>query len=89
MEREAIPLNVTLELKPETGQRVTAEAAARGLTVGQYLAALIEGEALLPESQSSTEQFERDMDLLADGSERLPVLPDDAFTRESIYADHD
>jgi hypothetical protein len=83
-------MNVTLELKPEIEHRVTAEAAARGVSVEAYLTSLIEDRALLLGPETITpEQFEADMDLLADGSERLPVLPPDAFSRESIYADHD
>ncbi len=83
-------MSVTLDLKAETEQRVTAEAAARGVSVEAYLTSLIESGALwtAPET-ASAEQFEADMDLLAEGSERLPVLPPDAFSRESIYADHD
>lgn len=83
-------MNVTLELTPEIEHRVTAEAAAQGVSVEAYLTSLIEGGALLLGPKVTTpEQFEADMDLLAEGSERLPVLSPDAFSRESIYADHD
>ncbi len=85
----ALVMNVTLELTPETGHWVAAEAAARGLTVETYLTSLIENGAPSGPETSTAEQFEADMDLLAEGSERLPVLPPDAFSRESIYADHD
>ena len=83
-------MNVTLELKSEIEQRVTAQAAARGLSVEAYLTSIIEGGTLPWGPETATpEQFETDMDLLAEGSERLPVLPPDAFSRASIYADHD
>ena len=34
-------------------------------------------------------EFEATLDALAEGSERLPVLPADATTRAGIYRDHD
>jgi hypothetical protein len=83
-------MHVTLELKPETERRVAAEAAARGLSVEVYLTSLIESGTLLPAPETATlAQFEADMDLLAEGCDRIAVLPADAFSRESIYADHD
>ena len=83
-------MNVTVELKPEVEQRVSAEAAARGLSVEAYLTSVIESGTLPWGPKTTTpEQFEADMDLLAEGSESLPVLEPHAFRRESIYADHD
>ena len=34
-------------------------------------------------------EFETTLDALAEGSERLPVLPPEATTRAGIYRDHD
>jgi len=83
-------MTVTLELRPELEQRIAVEARARGLTIEAYLTAVIE-EATLPATPhgSTLEQFEADMDALAEGSDQLPVLPPEAFTREVIYADQD
>jgi len=36
----------------------------------------------------SPEQFEAELDGLAQGSEGLPYLPPEALTRESFYRDH-
>ena len=36
----------------------------------------------------SLEEFDRDMDELADGLDDLPILPND-FSRNDIYSDHD
>lgn len=36
-----------------------------------------------------SQQWEADMKLLAQGGEKIPVLPPEAFTRESIYGNHD
>lgn len=83
-------MSITLELKPETEHQVIAEAAARGVSVEAYLTSLIESRDLASGPEGlSPEQLKADMDLLAEGSERLPVLPPDALTRKNIYGDHD
>jgi hypothetical protein len=83
-------MSVTLELKPDLEQRIAAAAAARGLTVEAYLTDLIEGADAVPRPDNgSIEEFEADMDLIAEGSKLRPILADDAFSRESIYADRD
>ncbi len=49
-------------------------------------------EPILPitdvDKSLSLEDFDRDMDDLADGLEGLPILPQD-FSRKDIYSDHD
>lgn len=82
-------MSVTLNLRPETERRLAEAAAARGVSVEAYLTSLIEWNAPSSAPISNDEQFEADMDLLAEGSEALPALPPGAFSRESIYADHD
>ena len=49
------------------------------------LSELVEGKTPLFDSQ----QWEADMRLLAEGADIIPVLSDEAFTRESIYGNHD
>jgi Arc/MetJ-type ribon-helix-helix transcriptional regulator len=34
-------------------------------------------------------EFDASLDALAEGSEKLPDLPDDAFSRQNIYQNHD
>jgi len=41
------------------------------------------------EPATSLEQFEAELDALAQGSDKLPYLPPAALTRESFYQDHD
>jgi Arc/MetJ-type ribon-helix-helix transcriptional regulator len=40
------------------------------------------------ETQMSLEDFDAALDALAEGSERLPILPPDATSRAAIYRDH-
>jgi hypothetical protein len=81
---------VTLELTPEVEQRMMAQAALRGVSLEAYLKGLIEAAALLVDPDDGTlEEFEADLDAFSEGTEHLPVLPPEAFTREGIYGDHD
>ncbi|MGV3720046.1 MAG: hypothetical protein ACO1SX_03970 [Actinomycetota bacterium] len=83
-------MTITLQLTPDVEQRVTQDAMARGQSVEAYLSALIADVASLPNAvEFSLDDFEADMDALAEGSDQRPVLPPDAFSRKSIYADHD
>lgn len=81
---------VTLELAPEVEQRIIAQAASRGVSLEAYLKSLIEAAALIVAPDDGTlDEFEADLDAFSEGTERLPVLPPEAFTREGIYRDHD
>ncbi len=44
---------------------------------------------LPPPKQLSREEFEAALDAMAEHSEKIPLLPDEAFSRESLYQDHD
>jgi hypothetical protein len=35
------------------------------------------------------EQWEIDMKILAEGAEKIPILPTQSFTRDSIYGNHE
>ena len=59
-----------------------------------HLDAMIESLVTPPEQSLSQqsfnpEQWATDMKRLAEGAKKIPVLPSEAFTRESIYQDHD
>jgi hypothetical protein len=44
-------------------------------------------ERPLSRGQMSIEEFHRMLDAMAEGSERLPDLPTESFSRESFYED--
>jgi len=82
-------MQITIEIPDE----LAAQAEARGLTPEFYVRSLIVGAALaapipLPPARPrmDIEEFIRAMSA---NSERIPQLPDEAFTRESFYQDHD
>lgn len=81
-------MSITVELKPEVEAHLWARARAQGLSLAAYLQTVIEQIAALESSSGlSLEEFEAGMDALAEGSEQLPVLPPEAYSRESIYGD--
>lgn len=77
------------EVKPETVDMLIAQAKARGLSVDDYLRrllGLVGGEHGLPEP--TLDEFEADMNALAEGTEHLP--PElITYSRADIYFDHD
>ena len=81
-------MRITVELTPEVEARLWARARARGVSLVTYLQTVIEQIAALESSgEGSLEEFEAGLDALAEGSEQLPVLPPEAYSRESIYGD--
>ena len=83
-------MTIRLELNPETEARLKAEARAKGLPVETVAEQLLK-EALTERAGSrgrlSVEEFHRMLDAMAEGSEKLPDLPTESFSRESFYED--
>jgi hypothetical protein len=82
-------MQITIEISDE----LAAKAEARGLTPESYVRSLIDSAVrtpplALPPSKPSIDMktFLREM---AANSDKIPQLPDEAFTRESFYQDHD
>jgi len=85
----AFRMQITVEIPDE----LAAKVQARGLTPESYVRGLIEDaerSAPLPLPPANPKidmaTFLREM---AADSENMPQLPDEAFTRESFYQDHD
>jgi hypothetical protein len=85
-----IAVTIKVELTPETEARLAAEARAQGLPLETVAEKLLK-EALTGRApgrgQLSVEEFHRMLGALAEGSEKLPNLPTEAFSRESFYED--
>jgi hypothetical protein len=83
-------MTVQLELKPEVESTLADLARAQGISLSEYLQRVVEDlarPAAVP--AQDPESFERALDRLAEMGRDLPSLPSSAFTRESIYRDHD
>ena len=78
------------EVRPDIADRLAALARARGVSVDDLLLEVLDG-LHLPQgavTEPSLEAFERDMDALAEGLERLPAGYEGTYSREDIYLDH-
>lgn len=83
-------MTIRVELNSETEARLVAEARAQGLPLEKVAERLLK-EALDGRSMSrghmAVEEFHRMLDAMAQGSESLPDLPTQSFSRESFYED--
>ncbi len=86
-------MTIQLELSEEVERRVAKEAEARGMDASAYLLSLI--ERTLPSETEDTrgiftpETLAEFLRAMALPPGRVPPLPIEAFSRESIYQDHD
>ena len=82
---------IQVQLSPDVEARVQAQARAQGIAAESLVKKLIE-DAIRPVAPRRSGPV-RDMDAffqaMAANSDKIPVLPDEAFTRESFYQDHD
>lgn len=83
-------MTIKVQLNAETEARLKAEAKAQGLPL-ETLAERLLKEALAGRNSSngrmSVEEFHRMLDAMAEGSQTLPELPTESFSRESFYED--
>ena len=78
-----------LEIQPDLADKLTTLAKARGVSVDDLLKEIIETLEPRSNGELSLEEFDRDMDLLTQGLEHLPVNYQGTYSREDIYSDHD
>jgi hypothetical protein len=81
---------VTLELDPDIEASLNSQAKAKGLPLDAYLRRVIEDLGRAGATpQPDLQEFRAALDRLADMGKKLPGLTSSAFSRESIYQDHD
>jgi len=82
-------MTIQVELKPEIVAKLTEEARIQGIPLEKAAERLLQQAlASRPETTNlSLEEFHSMLKSLATGSESLPNLPTDSFTRESFYED--
>ena len=81
-------MQITLEIP----DHVAAKAAVLGVSVEDYVREVLTRETLAasPRARVFTPEESRAwLDRMAQFSDQIPDLPDEAFTRESFYQDHD
>jgi hypothetical protein len=83
-------MTIQLKLNSETEARLIAEARAKGVPMEKVAEQLLE-EVLAGrpshQGQMGVEEFHQMLREMAEGSEKLPKLPTESFTRESFYED--
>ncbi len=81
-------MTIHVELDPEAAARLLAEATAQGLSLETIAERLLQ-EALaaraVPKGSLTVGEFHEMLQALRTGSESLPALPTESFTRESFY----
>jgi hypothetical protein len=84
-------MTITVDVTPEVQAELARQAVANGRAVEAYAASLLEGAVRRPVGGEtlSQERLENALREMAQFSQKVPVLPDEAFTRESLYRDHD
>lgn len=83
-------MTIRVDLNPETEARLAAKAHAQGLPLEEVAERLLQealAERPLSRGQMSVAEFHRMLDAMAEGSEKLPDLPTEIFSRESFYED--
>jgi hypothetical protein len=88
---ERAAMTIIIDLKPEVQAELGRQAAAHGVDLGAYAASLLEEAAHAPSGSKtlSQNQLSDTLQELAQFSDKIPVLPDEAFSREDLYRDHD
>ncbi len=84
-------MTITIDISPEVEAELVRQAAAQGRALEAHAATLLEDAVHLP---AETPRFSRDrleitLREMARFSRKIPALPDEAFSRESLYRDHD
>jgi hypothetical protein len=82
-------MTIRVELNAETEARLVAEARAQGLPVEAVAERLLKEalEGSISSGHLTAEEFHKMLDAVAEGSEKLPDLPTESFSRESFYED--
>jgi hypothetical protein len=84
-------MTVTVELKPEVEASIAAQAAAQGLSLEAYIQRVLDSLAEMNPPPVSPQERLCAFDEWIAGHSRFsaPRLPDEALSRESIYAERE
>jgi hypothetical protein len=81
-----------MQVTVNTPDELAAQVRARGISPEKFVDGLIEDAARAAQNGSSTlpqRGLREFFSELRTHSSKIPQLPDEAFTRESFYQDHD
>lgn len=84
-------MDMTLHVTPETAQRLRDQAQARGMDLAAYAESVLQKTAArdsLIHRPKTRQEIDAFFAAMSENSEKLPQLPDEAFTRQSFYEGH-
>jgi hypothetical protein len=83
-------MTIKIEFTPEQEAKLTAQARRQGLDLSELVKRLVTENLSKGEEKGirglTAEERIKAMDALAERNRGLPVLPDEAFDRDNIYA---
>ena len=84
-------MDLIIDIRPEVREELGRQAAAHGVDLGVYSANLLEEAAHVGAGSKklSVEQLDQALEEIAQFPDKIPSLPDEAFSRENLYRDHD
>ena len=84
-------VTITVDIRPEVQAELARQAAAQGRAVEAYAASLLEEAVQVPGGarRLDQERLENTLREMAQFSQKIPSLPDEAFTSDSLYRYHD
>jgi len=84
-------MTIIVDIKPEVQVALSRQAAAHGVDIGAYAASLLEEATSVRPGAKTLSQDQLDLTLqeMAQFSHKIPLLPDEASSRESLCRDHD
>ena len=86
-----------IQLQPELEAQLASEARAKGLSLDGYVEKIVrarpvedvEVQPTVMDREARIASLEQFFEEMAAHSDEIPILPIEAFSRESIYQDHD
>lgn len=83
-------MQITINIPDEIAAKIQSRGVSPQRFVEEVLAEHCRlGSPLPPPRALSPQEFEEALDRLARFSDQIPALPIEAFSRESLYSDHD
>jgi len=91
MRKYWLHMALILQLDFEMEQTLTEQARLQGFSVERYIQQILARQLALQttDQKLSEEEFEAVLDAMTVYSDKIPVLPLEAFQRDEIYRDHD
>jgi hypothetical protein len=83
-------MTVQVDLNPGTEARLVAKARSQGVPLEKLTERLLKealATGLLPQGVLTRDEFRHMLERIAEGSEKLPDLPTEGFSRDSFYED--